>query len=170
MNIHAVNIAKIESSEVIQNFEIRDKNNKLFFTVNVITVPESADYVHSAKIFNHNTNETLYIEDSSISYDIFECISEPADLSYNLSSFDVYEFIRIWGFSETSYVETKSDSYDCECCGSFTNIDFKLENSRTDTIVEFEEDEHFGMTYMPTVYDLFNFIMNGECVTDYERD
>jgi hypothetical protein len=178
MTSNNVNILKVKSSDTQEKYEIRDKNSVLYFVVNCIGSQKQSFYrkeelefsPEKIEITKIKTGQSLSLNNEVISYDL-EDIFYHLDIEnnyHNMSGKDVKKFIDIWGFEESSYLDIKRTSHDCDCCGFYENHSFEIKNQKGS--FSFEDDGHFGGGYLPSPYDLFNFIMNGQCQTEYPEE
>lgn len=122
-------------------------------------------HVPTKKEIVFDSKNDQYVDISDLYYDL----KDPTD-SGSLLSASIKRAVEIWGFGRVKFSMLKPDSYYCDCCGHVENKTIYLENLITKSHVSFHESDHFGDGYMPTFYDIMNFIIHGECQDDYLKD
>lgn len=122
------------------------------------------------EIRDMETNQVFNI--SAKDFDL-QAVFEEFDFEYsyrNMSESEIKNFLNIWGLGYTTVEIISKDTYECECCGFYTNVSFKIINSKLNKEITFFNDRHFGNSYLPSPYDLFCFILNGDCRTEYPEN
>ena len=178
MTEDTITVVELGLYDSTYSIEILGKDKEAYFIVNfhlgsfihtdLTSIHIIRGFIRSVEIIKLSTNQKFVTNDLSITDTIYSFILSLKERSfYNLMFYSVEEFVNVWGFKETEITVIEEAWVDCECCGSYVDIEYKLANSRTSTSVGFYEDGHFGYNYLPTEYDLLNFIINGECDTEY---
>ncbi len=160
-----IKVKKIQESKKEQILEL--SNSKGFIYLTVIAKgsfkpsfynPKENDFiVEEVKLINNKINKQKELTQNK-QYN-FETLD--FDYSYeNMNFRSVKNFIDIWSFGVIEVKKIKEKTHKCDCCGHYTNIDFKLINKVTKKEIVCFEDDHFGSGYLPSPYDLFELIID----------
>lgn len=168
-------IKLVKSTDKQETFEIYDAKENLVFKVlaeghlvpdfykpeELVLDPDSMliEHVETKKKVKLSKNQEIDIE--CLLYDL----KEPVNGS--LIGHSIKTVTDLFGFDRVLTTISVESSYECECCGTISSYGIEMRNMTTNTKVDFYYDDHFGSGYMPTFYDVMNFILNGSCQEDY---
>ena len=171
-------IKKLLSSKTKEVVEISNSDNVVIFKIEALGSYEPCFYKPSILVFKAKSlkiENMIYSEISNVKAEnkynsINEIYDDLSDLSGSLNYQNVKNFLSIWSFGVVDFHLLEENHHNCDCCGSYETIRYKLKNKETKTTVFFQNDNHFYSGYEPSPYDLLDFILNGTCKTEFSKD